>query len=116
MSIADDITSALQAGAQAGAAAASTAGRDLRQDIQNFVVPHLRDIGVQVASIVQKRLDGTYTDVTAKALIDSEEDAIQTLVETMVSLAVLESQTIVNAIIDALNKVVNTAVGFTLLA
>src|SRR5215467_12414868 len=116
MSLADDITGALQAGAKAGAAAASTAAKDLRQDVQNFIVPHLRDIGIHVASIVEKRLAGIYTDVTAKALIDSQEDAIQVLVETMVALAVLEAQTIVNAIIDALNKAVNTALGFTLLA
>lgn len=98
MPIADDITNALQAGAN------------------NFVAPHLLDIGIQLASIVEKRLAGTYTDATAKALIDSEEDAIQTLVETMITLAVLEAQTIVNAIVDALNKAVNTALGFTLLA
>jgi hypothetical protein len=116
MPIADDISNALQAGANAGAAAASTAGRDLRQDVNNFVAPHLRDIGIQLASIVEKRLAGTYTDATAKALIDSEEDAIQTLVETMITLAVLEAQTIVNAIVDALNKAVNAALGFTLLA
>jgi hypothetical protein len=116
MSIADDITSALKAGANAGAAAASTAAKDLTADINTFVVPHLEDIGIQLASIVAKRLAGTYTDATAKALIDSEEDAIQTLVETMVTLAALEAQTIVNAIVDALNKSVNTALGFVLLA
>lgn len=116
MALADDITNALEAGANAGAAAASTAVRDLRQDINNFVVPHLRDIGIQLASIVEKRQAGIYTDATAKALIDSEEDAIQTLVETMVSIAMLEAQTIVNAIVDALNKAVNTALGFALLA
>lgn len=116
MPLAEDITGALQAGAKAGAAAASTAARNLRQDIDNFVVPHLRDVGIQISSIVQKRLDGLYTDVTAKALIDSEEDAIQTLLETMVTLAVLEAQTILNAIIDALNQAVNKALGFVLLA
>ncbi|HZK89926.1 MAG TPA: hypothetical protein VFC56_07255 [Stellaceae bacterium] len=116
MSLVDDLTSALQAGANAGAAAASTGAKDLRQDITIFVVPHLKDIGLQLASIVEQRLAGTYTDATAKALIDSQEDSIQTLVETMVSLAVLEAQTIVNAIVDALNKAVNTALGFTLLA
>jgi len=116
MSAADDITNALRAGANAGALAASTGAKDLTADVKTFVLPHLEDIGIQVASIVAKRLAGTYTDATAKALIDSEEDAIQTLVETMVTLAVLEAQTIVNATIDALNKSVNTALGFTLLA
>lgn len=115
MPLEDIINDALKGGAQAGAAAASSAGRDLRQDIDNFVVPHLKDIAAQLASIVQKRIDDIYTDKTAKALIDSEEDAIQTIVETMVSLAVLEAQTIVNSIIDELNKSVNTALGFTLL-
>jgi hypothetical protein len=116
MTIADDITGALQAGAQAGAAAASTAGRDLRGDIDNFVVPHLQDIGIQLASIVEKRKAGIFTDATAKALIDAQEGAIQTLVETMTTLAVLEAQNIVNAIVDALNKAVNSALGFALLA
>jgi hypothetical protein len=116
MSIADEITGALQAGANAGAAAVSTAGRDLRQDINGFVVPHLQDIGIQLASIVDKRLAGIFSDATAKALIDSEEDAIQTLVDTVVALAALEAQIVVNAIVDALNKAVNTALGFTLLA
>jgi hypothetical protein len=116
MSIADDITAALKAGADAGAAAASTAAKDLTGDIRTFVAPHLEDIGIQIASIVAKRQAGIFTDPTAKALIDSEEDAIQTLVETMLTLAVFEAQTIVNAIVDALNKSVNTALGFVLLA
>ena len=116
MTIADDITGALQAGAKAGAAAASTAGRDLRGDMDNFVVPHLQDIGLQLGSIVEKRLAGIFTDATAKALIDSQEGAIQTLVETTTTLAVIEAQNIVNAIVDALNKAVNSALGFALLA
>lgn len=116
MSAFDDILTALKTAAQAGATAASTGGKDLTQDVENFVVPHLKDIATQVAAIVAKRLDGTYTDVTAKALIDSEEDAVETLVETMVSLTVLQVQTIVNSILTSLYKSVNTALGFALLA
>jgi hypothetical protein len=115
MALVDDIFAALTAGAQAGAAAASTAAKDLTQDVRTFVIPHLHEVAVQVASIVTKRLNGTYSDLTAKTLIDSEEDAIQAIVETMVALTVLESQQIVNAVIDSLNKAVNTALGFTLL-
>jgi hypothetical protein len=116
MSIADDITNALEAGAKAGAAGASAAGRDLTQDIENFVIPHLRDIGIQLASITEKRIAGIFTDATARALIDSQKDSVQTLVDTMISLTALEAQRIVNAIVDALNEAVNTAVGFALLA
>ena len=116
MSIADDITNALGNAAKAGAGAASTAGRDLVQDINNFVVPHFKDIGIQIANIIVKHQQHIFTDKTAKALIDSQEDSIQTLVDTVVSLTALEAQTIFNAIVDALNKSVNTALGFALLA
>jgi hypothetical protein len=115
MSAIDDILTALKTAAQAGAASASAGGKDLTQDVETFIVPHLKDIATQVASIVAKRLDGTYTDVTAKALIGSEEDALETLVETMVSLTALQAQTIVNSVVASLYKSVNTAVGFALL-
>jgi hypothetical protein len=64
----DTITQALQDGARAGAAQASSAARDLRNDVEKFVVPHLEDIAVQVESIVSKRKDGTYTDTTTRLL------------------------------------------------
>jgi hypothetical protein len=114
--LAEDITSALQNGARAGATAASSAGRDLRQDIETFVVPHLEDIAIQVASVVQKRNDGIYTDITAKDLLDSEADAVKVLIETVTTLVVLEVQTILNAIVGALAGAVNASVGFALLA
>jgi hypothetical protein len=116
MSIADDITKALGDAAKAGAKAASTAGRDLGQDINTLVVPHLEDIAIQIANIIVKRQQNIFTDKTAKSLIDSEEDAIETLVDTVVSLTAFEAQTIVNTIVDALNQSVNTALGFALLA
>jgi hypothetical protein len=116
MAIADDVLAALSAGAKAGATAAEGAGQDLVQDVDKFLIPHLEDIAIQVASIVVKRQQGVFTDATAKALIDSQEDAIETLVETMLSLAVLEAQKIVNAIVAALTQAVNTALGFALLA
>lgn len=115
MALADDITAALQDAANAGAAAAAKSGKDLTQDIKSFVVPNLTDIAVHIAAIVQKRQNGIYTDATAKALIDAQEDALQSLVETVATLAVLEAQTIVNAMVGALNAAVNVALGFTLL-
>ena len=112
----DDITTALRSGARDGAAAASSAGRDLGQDVETFVVPHLRDIAGGVASIIEKRNEGIYTDTTAKDLLDSQADAVRVLVETMTTLAVFEAQKIRDAIISALTGAVNTAVGFALLA
>jgi len=64
-----DVSIALQNGARAGAAAASSAGRDLGQDIEAFLVPHLKDIAAQVVSIIQKRNEGIYTDATTKDLL-----------------------------------------------
>jgi hypothetical protein len=111
----EDILGALQNGARAGATAASSAGRDLRQDIETFVLPHLEDIAIQVASIVQKRNDGVYTDVTTKDLLASEADAVKVLIETVTTLVALEVQTILNGIVSALAGAVNAAVGFALL-
>jgi hypothetical protein len=111
----DDIRNALEQGARAGAAAASGAGKDLRGDIEQFVIPHLQDIAIQVASIVQKRQSGIYSDETAKDLLDSEVDAIETIIETVQTLLVLEVQAILNAIMSALAKAVNAAVGVALI-
>jgi len=111
----DDVKLALEQGARAGAAAASTAGKDLRGDIENYVIPHLSDIAAHVAGIVEKRAAGIYTDTTAKALLDSQADSIKIVVETVVTLAVLEVQQIVNGIMAALTSVINSRLGFTLL-
>lgn len=112
----EDVSIALQNGARAGAAAASSAGRDLGQDVEAFLVPHLNDVAAQVVSIIQKRNEGIYTDATTKDLLASEADAVKVLLETMTTLAVFEVQTILNAIISALAAAVNAAVGFALLA
>jgi hypothetical protein len=112
----DDITNALRNGAREGAAAASSAGRDLGQDVETFVMPKLRDIAGEVASIIEKRNEGIYTDTTAKDLLDSQADAVRVLIETVTSLAVFEAQKIRDAIISALSGAVNTAVGFALFA
>jgi hypothetical protein len=112
----DDVTNALGNGAREGAAAASSAGRDLGQDVETFVMPHLRDIAGEVASIIEKRNEGTYIDTTAKDLLDSQADAVRVLIETMTTLAVFEAQKIRDAIISALVGAVNSAVGFALLA
>lgn len=112
----DDIAIALSNGAREGAAAASSAGRDLGQDVEILVVPNLRDIAAEVASIIEKRHEGIYTDITAKDLLDSQADAVRVLIETMTTLAVFEAQKIRDAIISALAGAVNTAVGFALLA
>jgi len=79
----EDILIALQNGARAGAAAASSRGRDLRQDVETFLVPHLEDIAAHAAPIIQKRAEGIYTDETAKELLASEADAVKVLLETI---------------------------------
>ena len=116
MALVDDITKALQDGAKAGAAAASTGARDLSQDVQNFVVPHLHDIGVHVTSILEKRALGIFTDDASRRMINGQRDSVQVLVDTITSLAAQEAETIVNAIIDALHQAVNTALKFALFA
>jgi Flp pilus assembly protein TadG len=115
MAFVDDVKAALEQGAHAGAAALSTAGKDLTGDVERFVIPHLADIAIQIASIAEKRAAGIFTDVTTKNLLDSEKDAIEVLVKTVVTLVVLEVQNLVNAIWAAVASVVNGKIGFTLL-
>lgn len=114
-SLVETITGALTEGARTGAAQLSTAGRDLVSDVETFVVPHFEDIAVQVAAIVAKHQSGIYSDITARKLLQSEADAVQVLVETIVTLAVVEVQAIVNAVFAAMAGVVNGAVGIALL-
>ena len=66
MAFVDDVKAALEQGAHAGAAALSTAGKDLTGDVERFVIPHLADIAIQIASIAEKRAAGIFTDVTTK--------------------------------------------------
>jgi hypothetical protein len=116
MAFVDDVAVALEQGAHAGAAALSIAGKDLTGDVERFVIPHLADIAIQIASIVEKRASGIYTDVTAKNLLASEKDAIEVMVEMVVTLIVLEVQNLVNAIWAAVASVVNSKIGFTLVS
>jgi hypothetical protein len=115
MAFVDDVKAALEQGAHAGAAALSTAGKDLTGDVERFVIPHLADVAVHVASIVEKRAAGIYTDVTAKNLLDSQRDSVEILVETIVTLVVLEVQNLVNAIWAAVASVINGKLGFSLI-
>jgi len=115
MALVDDVLSALQEGARAGVATVKQSGRDISEDIETFVIPHLADVGVHIASIVQKRANNIYTDVTARDLLDSQRDAIKTIVEIAVTLLVLEVQKLIDAIWSALGSLVNRVLGVALL-
>ena len=113
--IASDITSALQAAARAGASAASNAGRDLSSAIETFVVPNLRDIGINVADIIEKQRTGIYTTDVAQTMLAGEGDAVKEVIETATTLVALEVEQIYNAMMIALAGAVNTAAGVALL-
>ena len=110
-----DITSVLQNAARTGAAAASTAGRDLTGDIENFVVPKLKAIAIDVSDILDKRLSGIFSDDMAQGELASQCGAVMDLIRTVATLIVEEVQQIYNAIIGALGAAVNKAVGMALL-
>jgi hypothetical protein len=113
--IASDVTSALQAAARAGASAASGAGRNLSDAIENYVVPNLRDIGINVSDIIEKRQSGAYTVDVAQTMLESECDAVKEVIETATTLAVMEVEQIYNAMMTALAGAVNQAAGVALL-
>jgi hypothetical protein len=113
--LASDIISALQNAARAGASAASTAGRDLSGDIENFVVPQLREIGIHVAETLEKQQQGIFSTDMTQTELASQCTAVRELIETVATLAVEEVEKIYNAIVGALSSAVNTAIGITLL-
>jgi hypothetical protein len=113
--IASDITSALQSAARAGALAASSGGRNLSDAIENYVVPNLRDIGINVADIIEKQQTGAYTADIAQTMLASECDAVKEVIETATTLAVIEVEQIYNAMMTALAGAVNKAAGVALL-
>jgi hypothetical protein len=111
-----DIVSALQDSARAGASAVSGAGRDILGAFEILVIPHLRDVGIHVAEILEKRAAGIFSDDIAQTELASQCDAVKELIETVATLVAGEVQQVYDAIIGALGAAVNKAAGIALLA
>jgi hypothetical protein len=109
MAIVDDLR---QAGTQAISAAASSAraqGTALRADFENLVRPNLDSILIDIAAITEEALAGKIEPEQAQDDLKVQINRVRTLILAMAELAVLAIQSIINAVIEALRTVVNTA-------
>jgi hypothetical protein len=119
MAILDDLR---QAGAQAISAAASSTraqGTALRADFENLVRPNLDSILAEIAAITEDAIAGNIDTEQAQDDLKAQTDRVRTLILTIAELTLLAVQSIINAVIEAVRTVVNTAsthaVGFGLL-
>lgn len=112
----DTLTQALTQGARAAGNALSASGRNVRGDIDKFVVPELRSIAEQLVLLEEKKLRGVLTQNSAQMVLHAQIDGVKrTIIPAMVELTLTELQSVINAALQAVASVVNGALGFAVL-
>lgn len=98
--------------------AMTTAGQGLANglwtQIQTSAIPELEKIAAQIVAIEQNQSD--YTPDGAKALLDMQLHATTAVIVGATSMAMEDVQVAINQILDGVKAMVNTAVGFALIA
>lgn len=94
-----------------------TAGKALTgsiwQEMENYAIPELKKIAVQIEAIAEHIED--YTPEGAKALLDMQVKAAIGVIVAMTTLTMLAVQDAINAILAAVRDFVNGAVHLPLL-
>lgn len=88
-------------------------GSDLLQDAQSFAIPELKKIAIQIAAIAEHAED--YTPDGARVLFDMQVRASVGVIVAMTAMTLVAVQNAINAIMQAVGALVNTAVGFVLI-
>lgn len=112
----DTLSQTLSSAAKAAGKAASTAGRDLTGDVENFVIPELRDVAAELVLIQSRTGPRGLSQDTASLLVAAEVNhAVTTVSAVVAELTLLEVQNIINAALKAIADVANAAFGFKIL-
>lgn len=112
----DALSQALSGAAKSAGMAASTAGRDLTGDIDNFVIPELREVAAELVLIQSRTGERGLSQDTASLLVAAEVNhAVITVSAVVAELTLLEVQNIINAALKAIADVVNAGFGFKIL-
>ncbi|MFS2008308.1 hypothetical protein ACCD06_00315 [Azospirillum sp. CT11-132] len=99
-----------------------TAGKNIAgtlwHDIQVYAVPELKKIAMQIVAIEESMMkpNPPYTTEGAKALLNMQITATMGVIVAMTHLTLQVIQKAIDTIMDAIKSVVNTALGFTLIA
>src|SRR4051812_18635935 len=105
----DTLSTLFTNAANAAGSALSTATRNLSGDVQNFVIPELRNLAEQIVLIRSRTGPDGLTPDTAKFLITHDVGNAVTRISTVAAELILtEVQDIINAALKAAADVVNT--------
>jgi hypothetical protein len=99
-------------------AAGQTLGKALWKDMQTYTIPELNKIAIQILAIEEAMLKkpAPFTQDGATALLNMQITASIGVVVAMTTLTMLAVQTALNTILAAVKTMVNTAIGFALIA
>jgi hypothetical protein len=89
-------------------------GSQLLSQATNYALPEFTKIAQQIVAIELHKDD--YTEAGAKALLDMQVRASVGVIVAMTSMILLDVQSAINAILQAVKVLVNGAVGFLLIA
>lgn len=85
-------------------------------DIKSYAVPELEKIASTIVSIEANVAAGRYTQETANLILRMQLRSTQAIIVATTGLLLLQVEKALNAILGAIADVVNTALGFPLIA
>ena len=86
------------------------------QDIKNYTVPELEKIASTIVSIEANVAAKNYTQEVADLILRMQLRATQSVIVATTGLLLLQVEQALNKILGAIADVVNTAIGFPLIA
>lgn len=92
--------------------AAAASGKALWEKAQGFAAPELKQVAARLVAIEIGVKDGTFSPEVAKQLMKMQVDSGVDVIIAMTELTVFEAQKLINAALEAVRDVANTAVGF----
>jgi hypothetical protein len=86
------------------------------QEIRSYTIPELEKIASTIVSIEANVADRNYTQEVANLILRMQLRATQSVIVATTGLVLLQVERALNVILSAVAKVVNTAIGFPLIA
>jgi hypothetical protein len=86
------------------------------QDIRRYTIPELEKIASTIVSIEANVVAGNYTQEVANLILRMQLRATQSVIVATTGLVLLQVEQALNKILSAVADVVNTAIGFPLIA
>jgi hypothetical protein len=83
--------------------------------VKDYAAQEFKKIASQIESIAEQRVKGTLTDEGARALLEMQVNSTKGLLLVLEGLSLLVVEKAINAALDVVKDVVNTALKFTLI-